>query len=146
MIDVSEMRNGEVKPFASNDKGNTERLLTKAEACEELGISLSTLDRRIASGKIQVRRKPHGRRHRVYVVMEKGPAEDRLDDSLVEFAVVVALERILGLEEKVSELQDQLQKGRDSSSLKFDELNAVMVQPSSRHRPHPWWRFWDSPQ
>ena len=32
------------------------RQLTKAEACRELAVSLSTLDRRIASGDIQVRR------------------------------------------------------------------------------------------
>ena len=141
---MSEMRNGEVKPFAVNDKGNTERLLTKAEACEELGISLSTLDRRIASGEIQVRRKPRGRRHRVYVVMEGGRAEDEQDDSLDRFALVIALERILGLEEKVAELQGQLQQDRESNSLKFDELKATMVQPSSHEQPRPWWRFWDS--
>ena len=32
------------------------RQLTKAEACRELAVSLSTLDRRIASGDIEVRR------------------------------------------------------------------------------------------
>ena len=41
------------------------RQLTKAEACRELAVSLSTLDRRIASGDIEVRREQHGRRHRV---------------------------------------------------------------------------------
>ena len=78
---------------SGNGKRNRERLLTKAEACEELGISLSTLDRRIASGEIQVRRKPRGRKHRVYVVMEGGPAEDANDDSLDRYALVVALEK-----------------------------------------------------
>ena len=34
------------------------RQLTKAEACLEMAVSLSTLDRRIASGEIQVRREP----------------------------------------------------------------------------------------
>ena len=42
------------------------RLLTKAEACRELAVSLSTLDRRIASGEIEVRREEQGRRRRVY--------------------------------------------------------------------------------
>ena len=46
------------------------RMLTKAEACRELGLSLSTLDRRIAAGELQVRREPRGRRHRVYVVLD----------------------------------------------------------------------------
>ena len=46
------------------------RLLTKAEACRELAVSLSTMDRRIASGEIEVRREPRGRRHRIYVVLD----------------------------------------------------------------------------
>ena len=40
------------------------RLLTKAEAYRELVVSLSTLDRRIASGEIRTNREPRGRRHR----------------------------------------------------------------------------------
>ena len=84
------------------------RQLTKAEACRELAVSLSTLDRRIASGDIQVRREPHGRRHRVCVM---------LDDDLPQNGVVaksqgtlldVAQERIRGLEEQVALLQGQL--------------------------------------
>ena len=31
------------------------RLLTKAEACRELSVSLSTLDRRIASGEVRTK-------------------------------------------------------------------------------------------
>ncbi len=121
-------------------------MLTKAEACEELGISLSTLDRRIASGVIQTRKKPMGQRHRVYVVMGKGPAVDQLDDSFVKFALVVALERIFRLEKEVAELQGQLQQDRKSRSLKLEHPEGAMVQPSSRDRPRPWWRFWDSPE
>ena len=49
------------------------RLLTKAEACRELEVSLSTLDRRIASGQVRARRESQGLRHRVYVVMEDLP-------------------------------------------------------------------------
>ncbi len=36
------------------------RLLTKAEACRELAVSLSTLDRRIASGELLTRRSRAG--------------------------------------------------------------------------------------
>ena len=46
------------------------RLLTKAEACRELRVSLSTLNRRIAAGEVPVRREPRGRRHRVYVMLD----------------------------------------------------------------------------
>ena len=45
------------------------RMLTKAEACRELRLSLSTLNRRIAAGEVPVRREPRGRRHRVYVML-----------------------------------------------------------------------------
>ena len=49
------------------------RQLTKAEACRELAVSLPTLDRRIASGEIRVSREPHGRRHRIYVMLDEPP-------------------------------------------------------------------------
>ena len=44
------------------------RWVTKAEAAEELEVSLSTLDRKIRKGEVEVRRE--GRR--VYVLMEGG--------------------------------------------------------------------------
>ena len=48
-------------------------LLTKAEACRALRLSLSTLNRRIAAGEVPVRREPRGRRHRVYVMLDDDP-------------------------------------------------------------------------
>ena len=83
------------------------RLLTKAEACRELAVSLSTLDRRIASGEIEVRREPRGRRHRVYVMLDEPPengANAKSQGTLLD----VAQERIRGLDEQVELLQDQL--------------------------------------
>lgn len=38
------------------------RQTTKAEACRDLPLSLSTLEWRIAQGEIDVRREQHGRR------------------------------------------------------------------------------------
>ena len=52
------------------------RLLTKTEACRELSLSLSTLNRRIAAGDVAVRREPRGRRHRVYVMLDDNPPEN----------------------------------------------------------------------
>ena len=46
------------------------RMLTKTEACRELRLSLSTLNRRIAAGEVTVKREPRGRRHRVYVMLD----------------------------------------------------------------------------
>ncbi len=71
------------------------RLLTKGEACRELSVSLSTLDRQIAAGEIQARREPRGRRHRVYVMLDDGPPENV---EVADSPLAVARERIRGLE------------------------------------------------
>ena len=67
------------------------RMMTKAEACRELSVSLSTLDRRIASGEVRTKREPRGRRHRVYVMLDDDlPGNGGGADS----ALAVARERI----------------------------------------------------
>jgi len=73
-------------------------MLSKAEACRELGLSLSTLDRRIAAGDLRARREPHGRRHRVYVMLEDEPPGNDSNDGSGSAALAVAKERIRGLE------------------------------------------------
>ena len=109
------------------------RLLTKAEACRELRLSLSTLNRRIAAGEVVVKREQRGRRHRVYVM---------LDDDLPSAAeppqseLVAAQERILGLEEQVATLQGQLDGERQHNAGLPSGLNA-------RERTRPWWRVWE---
>ena len=84
------------------------RLMTKAEACRELAVSLSTLDRRIALGEIEVRRELRGRRHRIYVMLDddvpKNGANAKSQGTLLD----VAQERIRGLDEQVALLQAQL--------------------------------------
>ena len=84
------------------------RQLTKAEACRELAVSLSTLDRRIASGEIEVRREPHGRRHRIYVVLDDDPPGNGVAAKSRGTLLEVAQERIRGLEEQMELLQCQL--------------------------------------
>ena len=98
------------------------RILTKAEACRELSVSLSTLDRRIASGEIRARLEPRGRRHRVYVILDDDPAENvEAPDS----PLAVAQERIRGLEEQVALLQGQLDQERQRNAGLVDELTAA---------------------
>ena len=84
------------------------RQLTKAEACRELAVSLSTLDRRIASGEIRVSREPRGRRHRVYVMLDDdlpgNGASARSQGTLLD----MAQERIRVSDEQVTLLQAQL--------------------------------------
>ena len=109
------------------------RLLTKAEACRELEVSLSTLDRRIASGEIPARREPRGWRHRVYVMLD-----DDLPSAIEtpQSELAVAQERIRRLEEQVAVLQGQLDQERQRNAGFVDELAAA------QERRGPWWRFW----
>ena len=87
------------------------RWVTKAEAAEELEISLSTLDRKIRTGEVEVRR--------VYVRME-GPAY-LSDDELLRRAIIREdeLERtVRELEGRVSELKQsasELERERDEA-------------------------------
>ena len=83
------------------------KLLTKAEACRQLAVSLSALDRRIASGEIQVRREPRGRRHRIYVMLDD-PLDNGVEPKSQGTLLDVAQERIRGLDEQVALLQAQL--------------------------------------
>ena len=81
------------------------RLLTKAEACRELRLSLSTLNRRIAAGEVPLRREPRGRRHRVYVMLDDDlPSATQTPHS----ELAATQERLRGLEEQVAFLQEQL--------------------------------------
>ena len=102
------------------------RILTKAEACRELSVSLSTLDRRIASGEIPARREPRGRRHRVYVMLD-----DDLPENVeaVDSTLAVGQERIRGLEE-------QLERERQRNAELANELK------SAQERRGSWWRLW----
>ena len=109
------------------------RLLTKAEACRELEVSLSTLDRRIAAGEIRARQEPRGRRHRVYVMLDDAPPENV---EAADSALAGAQERIRGLEEQVTILQGQIDQERQRNAELTGELK------SARERRGPWWRFW----
>jgi len=114
-------------------------MLTKAEACRELGLSLSTLDRRIAAGDLKAKCEPHGRRHRVYVMLDDEPPGNDSNDSndgSGGAALAVAKERIRGLEEQVVFLQEQLDLERRRNVGLMDELKAAQSR-----RSHGW-RFW----
>ena len=114
-------------------EGKDMRLLTKEQACRELRVSLSTLNRRIASGGVHTKREPRGRRHRVYVMLD--------DDlpSAVETPpseLVAAHPRVQDLESQVELLQGQLEQERQRNAELVNELKAA------QDRRGPWWRFW----
>ena len=116
------------------------RLLTKAEACRELGLSLSTLDRRIAAGELQARREPHGRRHRVYVILDDEPPESEIDES-GGVALAVSQERIRGLEEQVALLQGQMDRERQRNGELVDQLRDAATATGGMQQ-RPWWLGW----
>ena len=113
------------------------RLMTKAEACRELAVSLSTLDRRIASGEIEVRREPRGRRHRIYVMLDDDPPENGSNAKSQGTLLDVAQERIRGLEEQVELLKAQLDLERHRSTELLRELSAARKLHGS------WWKIWN---
>ena len=116
------------------------RLLTKAEACRELRLSLSTLSRRIAAGEVPVKREPRGRRHRVYVMLDDDPPGN---GKAAESELAVALARICGLEEQVAFLQEQLESERRRYADLVSELKASQTSAAGERRGS-WWRFWQS--
>ena len=121
------------------------RRVTKTEAMQELGVSLSTLDRMIRRGDVGVERVRHGRRDRVYVMLE-GDAPDTVNggggvsaDTSDDVDLAVALARINTLEGVVDWYKDRL----DMSESRYHELHLHVV----RALPAPasgrtWWRFW----
>ena len=137
---MSGMTHGEVLAAVGNRQRKNVRLLTKAEACRELGISLSTLDRRIASGKIETRKKPMGQRHRVYVVVE---GEDQVDDrACFDTPLAVAEERIRGLQGQMEILYEQLRMEQRHNTMLLEGLRGKSGQAQKQRRRVPWWRFW----
>ena len=114
------------------------RLMTKAEACRKLAVSLSTLNRRIASGELLTRREPRGRRHRVYVILDDDPPEDA---GAADSALAVALERIRGLDNQVAFLQGQLELEQQRNAELVNELKAGQTS-TVQDQCGPRCRFW----
>ena len=109
------------------------RWVTKAEAAEELEVSLSTLDRKIRQGEVEVRRE--GRR--VFVRMA---GEYITDEELLRRAVAREheLERIVrGLEQQASELKlraSELEQERDEAMESAATARRPYVKLEMAHR------------
>ena len=98
------------------------RWVTKAEAARELEISISTLDRKIRTGEVEVRRE--GRRVYVRMVGEYVPDEELLRRAIVrerelersvgelERKLSLAERRASGLERELNEARKVLSDGR----------------------------------
>ena len=114
------------------------RLLTKVEACRELAVSLSTLDRRIAAGELLTQREPHGRRHRVYVVMDDTTADNRAEIDRAQVALAVAQERARCLEEQIAFLREQLKLEQQRSEGLIENLKAELEDERRRPKLRLW--------
>ena len=117
------------------------RMLTKAEACRELRLSLSTLNRRIAAGEVAVTKEPRGRRHRVYVMLDDDPPEYVGDVAPGDWTLAVDRGQTRGLEEQVKLLQGQLELERQRNAGLVNELKASRTS-TAQERRRPRWRFW----
>ena len=113
-------------------------------------MSLSTLDRWIAAGEVQVEREKHGKRHRVYVVLNAAmpdTAGDAADGGSArsnasgDSALALAEERVRHLEDLVDYLKAQLDlEQHRNAELVADLRSGRLVLPAAQG--HAWWRFW----
>ncbi len=101
------------------------RWVTKAEAAEELEVSLSTLDRKIRTGEVEVRRE--GRR--VYVRME---GEYITDEELLRLAIIREDE----LERTVRELEGKLSESGERASELEQERDAARGSEAAAIQAH----------
>ena len=113
-----------------------------------MGMSLSTLDRRITAGQLMARREARGQRHRVYVVVEdnssvtNGAINALVDTGFGNSQLAVARERIRGLEAQVELLQEQLRWEQERNVELFYELKQERLRTSGKERKNAWWKFW----
>ena len=128
------------------------RRVPKSEACQFLNVSLSTLNRRIAEGQLEVERVQQGQIHRVFVLLPADTAlpeapEEAEPDSGTELAV--AQERIRNLENMVTLQREWL----DLAEARVQHLIQALPAPTSPAAPpvaspaapperRPWWKFW----
>ena len=142
------------------------RRVTKTEAMQELGVSLSTLDRMIRRHDVAVERERHGRRDRVYVMLD-GDESDMVNDAVttsngsagasangsstspadvsVDVDLAVAQARVVSLEELVTWYKDRL----TMSDERYHELHLQLIRalpapadPQAEKNGRPWWKVW----
>ena len=142
------------------------RRVTKAAAMQELGVSLSTLDRMIRRGDVEVERERHGRRDRVYVMLD-GDDSDMVDDAVIasnesestsvnassgsaadvsaQSALSIAQARIASLEELVKWHQER----HALADARYHELNLQLTRalpapagPPTEKNGRSWWKVW----
>ena len=129
------------------------RRVTKPVACQVLNVSLSTLNRRIAEGQLEVERVRQGQAHRIFVLLPADTDRPEAQDEAGPDAgtqLAVAQERIKNLENMV-----QLQKEwLDLSESRVQQLLRALPEPTPPVAPpapppptppaarRAWWKLW----
>ena len=129
------------------------RRVTKPEACQILQVSLSTLNRRIAEGQLEVERVRQGQAHRIFVLLPADTDRPVAPDEAGPDAgtqLAVAQERIKNLEDMVKLQKEWL----DLSESRVQQLLRSLPEPTSPVAPpapppptplaarRPLWKFW----
>ena len=136
--------------------GVQHRRVTKAEACEALGVSLSTLDRRIAEGQLEVERVQQGLVHRVLVLLPRDMPEVGPDAQGRAAAVSALQERITGLEalleergQRLADWEMRYQQQRADHESEIVRLTRALPAPALAEASpvpptvrKPWWKVW----
>ena len=130
--------------------------VTKAEACRRLGVSLSTLDRRIAEGQLEVERVQQGLVHRVLVLLPRDMPEVGPDAQGRAAAVSALQERITGLEalleergQRLADWEMRYQQQRADHESEIARLTRALPAPAPAEASpvpptvrKPWWKVW----
>ena len=130
--------------------------VTKAEACRRLGVSLSTLDRRIAEGQLEVERVQQGLVHRVLVLLPRDMPEVGPDAQGRAAAVSALQERITGLEalleergQRLADWEMRYQQQRADHESEIARLTRALPAPAPAETSpvpptvrKPWWKVW----
>ena len=122
--------------------------ISKAEACERLGKSLTSLDRMISRGELETDLEVQGNRHRVWILMdeEEKPANTLPDtlpitmpkasliasaNAVLELEVVTLNERVKTLEKQVGSLEELETYHRGLLTEKDRQLQEVLASLKS---------------
>ena len=136
-----------------HSNGVPQRRVTKSEACEALGVSLSTLDRRISEGQYEVERVQQGQVQRVFVLLPGDTARPREAEPEPATELVELRERVAGLEalleergRRLAEADERYQHQRVDHEAEVGRLLRALPAPSAPPAPgapsRPWWKVW----
>ena len=131
--------------------------VSKMEAVNILGVSLSTVDRMIKRGDLQIDKEDLGGRHRIWIILEEEGREESADDSPEQSSgyslgvpddelTMSEKEELVALRVQVKGLQDlsdfRAEQPKESDlrfqqlMQQFDRLSLALPAPAPERRSH----------